>query len=69
VGSFIYEDHARDLESRLRKKFKNIYIAEYKTPSQVYYRVRIKAKTLETSQKIASKLCEDGFSVLILEED
>ena len=28
-----------------------------------------KAKTLETSQKIALKLCEDGFKVLILEED
>jgi rare lipoprotein A len=69
VGSFIYEDHARDLESRLRKKFKNVYIAEYETSSQVYYRVRIKAKTLETSQKIALKLCEDGFKVLILEED
>lgn len=69
VGSFIYEDHARDLESRLRKKFKNVYIAEYETPSQVYYRVRIKAKNLEISQKIAQRLCEDGFKVLILEED
>jgi rare lipoprotein A len=69
VGSFIYEDHARDLESRLRKKFKNVYIAEYETTSQVYYRVRIKAKNLEISQKIAQKLCEDGFKVLILEED
>ena len=69
VGSFVYEDHARDLESRLRKTFKNVYIAEYETSSQVYYRVRIKAKNLEISQKIAQRLCEDGYKVLILEED
>ncbi|MDP2914869.1 MAG: septal ring lytic transglycosylase RlpA family protein [Candidatus Aminicenantes bacterium] len=69
VGSFIYEDYARELESRLRKKFKDVYITEYKTPSQVYYRVRIKAKNLEISQKIAQRLCEDGFKVLILEEE
>jgi peptidoglycan lytic transglycosylase len=69
VGSFAYEDHARDLERRLRKSFKNVYIAEYETTCQVYYRVRIKAKNLETSQKIAQRLCEDGFQALILEEE
>jgi rare lipoprotein A len=69
VGSFIYEDHAKDLETVLRKKFRNVYIAAYETPRQIYFRVRIKAKDLESSKSIAQKLCEDGYKVLILEEE
>jgi len=69
VGSFIYEDHAKALEKQLLKKFKNVYITEYETPLQVYYRVRIKTKNLESSQLIAQRLCEDGYKVLILEEE
>jgi rare lipoprotein A len=69
VGSFINEDNARELEKRLRGKFRNIYVTKYKTPSQVYYRVRVKAKDRESAQMIAQKLCEDGYKVLILEEE
>ena len=69
VGSFINEDNARELEKRLRGKFRSVYVTKYKTPSQVYYRVRIKTKDRESAQMIAQKLCEDGYKVLILEEE
>ena len=69
VASFIYKDNAQDLERRLRQSFRNVYISEYKTPSQVYYRVRIRAENAEASQKIARQLVDAGFDVLVLEEE
>jgi len=69
VGAFVYEDHARDLERQLRRRYRNVYIAEYQTPAQVYYRVRVKARSLEASQTLARKLSADGFQALILEEE
>jgi rare lipoprotein A len=69
VGSFIYSENARELENLLRKKFKNVYVSKYETSSQTYYRVRVLARDREASQKIAQKLCQDGYEVLILEEN
>lgn len=69
VGSFISKANARALENELKRTFRNVYITEYATPHQVYYRVRIKASDLESSRDIAQRLSESGHIVLILEEE
>lgn len=68
VGAFIYKDNAESLKRKLQKKYRNVYIAKFETPHQTYYRVRIKARSLESAKKIAQKLLRDGFTVLVLEE-
>lgn len=67
VGSFIYKKNAENLKKRLQKKFKNVYIVAFKTSYQIYYRVRIKAQSMEAANKIARKLLNEGFRALILE--
>jgi rare lipoprotein A len=68
VGSFISQDNAKDLESRLKRKYGNVYIAFFETATQRYYRVRIRAGDRESSRLLAEQLWQDGYRVLILED-
>jgi rare lipoprotein A len=68
VGAFIYKDNAEVLKRKLRRGYRNVYISKFETPHQTYYRVRIKARSLEFAQKIAQKLFKEGYTVLVLEE-
>ncbi len=68
VGSFVYEDNARDLERRLRPKFQNVLVSPFASTSRTYYRVRVKAKDRDASLRIAQVLSEDGYKVILLEE-
>jgi rare lipoprotein A len=68
VGSFISENNARTLESRLKNKYNHVFISLFKTASQRYFRVRIQAKDRAASRAIAESLSQDGYRVLILEE-
>ncbi len=68
VGSFTDKRNARILRVKLQRSYDNVYIAEYKTPSQVFYRVRIRARSMKTAQKIVEKLHQKGYSAHILEE-
>jgi rare lipoprotein A len=68
VGSFISQDNAKDLESRLKRKYDNVYIALFETATQRYYRVRIRAADRESSRLLAEQLWQDGYRVLILED-
>jgi len=68
VGSFISLGNATDLESRLKRKYGNVYISLFKTASKRYYRVRIRAGDRESSRLLAERLWQDGYRVLILED-
>lgn len=68
VGSFVYENNARELEGRLRCTFQEVYVSSSSISSRTYYRVRVKAKDRDASLRIAQVLSEDGYKVIILEE-
>jgi rare lipoprotein A len=68
VGSYTIKQNARALKSKLLKNYDKVYIAEHKTPSQIYYRVRIRTRTMKAAQKIADRLNKKGYSVHIIEE-
>lgn len=68
VGAFISKKNARILKWKLQKKYKDVYISRHKTPSQTYYRVRIKVRSMKTAQKIVEKLSKKGYKAHILEE-
>lgn len=68
VGAFVFEQNAQDLKQKLQNKYKGIYITLFKTSNQTYYRVRIKAASLEEAQKIGQELVKDGYSVFIIEK-
>lgn len=67
VGAFIFNKNALALKKKLQKKYKGVYISIFETPYQTYYRVRIKARSLESAQKIGRKLIRDGYTVLLIE--
>ena len=68
VGSFVYEDNARDLEKRLRSKYQDVVVSPFASTSRTYYRVRVKARDRDASLRIAQVLSEDGYKVILLEE-
>lgn len=68
VGSFTDKRNARILKAKLQRSYNNVNITEYKTPSQTFYRVRIRTRSLKAAQKIADRLNKKGYSVHILEE-
>ncbi len=68
VGAFIYKDNALKLKNKLSKKFNNVYISKFETINQTYFRVRIKAKNMQSAKDIAEKLSLKGYTVLVLEK-
>lgn len=68
IGAFTSKKNAKELKRKLSKKFNNVKIYKLKTPSQTYYRVRIKARSVKSAQKIVNKLKKNGFPAKILEE-
>ncbi len=68
VGSFIEKRNAKILRAKLQRNYDNVYITEHKTPSQVFYRVRIRSRSMKTAQKIVERLHKKGYSAHILEE-
>ncbi len=68
VGSFISKDNASNLAGKLKGNYAGVYITLFKTSTQVYYRVRLKASDGNSARKLAQRLFADGYSVIILEE-
>jgi rare lipoprotein A len=66
VGAFISKKNALALKKKLQKKYREVYITEFTTPVQSYYRVRIKAKSLASAQRIAAKLIQEGYPALLI---
>lgn len=68
IGSFSKKTNAVDLKKKLGKRFGRVYIIEFKTGLHTYFRVRIKANTRVGAEKIAARLKQNGYTVIILEE-
>ncbi len=68
VGSFVSRSNAMALEEELEKSFAGVYITIYKTPTQTYFRVRIKARTRDDARRIAEKLAARGYTAIVFEE-
>jgi rare lipoprotein A len=68
VGSFISKKNAKVLKKKLQKNHRNVYISKLRTSSDTYYRVRIKARSVKSAEKIAEKLMKQGYRANILEE-
>jgi len=68
AGSFISKDNASNLVRKLKGNYEGVYIALFKTSTQVYYRVRLKASDGDAARKLAQCLFADGYAVIILEE-
>jgi len=67
VGAFVFKRNALALKSKLDKRYKSVYISEFKTPRRIYYRVRIgftsRGETLETAQTLQNQ----GYEVFMVE--
>jgi rare lipoprotein A len=68
VGSFISKENASRMADALRRDFPEVGISLFKTPSQVYYRVRIRARDGDSARSSARRLADAGYAVIILEE-
>jgi len=68
IGAFSKKTNAVTLKRELGTKFGSTYITEFKTGNQTYFRVRIKAKNRDDAEKIATRLQQNGYTVIILEE-
>lgn len=68
VGSFVLKENALALKKELEKNFADVYIAVFETTQQIYYRVRIKAKTKRAAEKIARNLLKRSNTGIIFEE-
>jgi len=69
VGAFVNQENALELVSRLEETYEQVYLSRFDTENQTYFRVRIRAESRSVSEKIAQRLCADGYKVLILEEE
>ena len=67
VGAFVIKSNADSLKQELDRKYSGVYISRIKTGYQIYHRVRIKAASKAEAEKIARRLKQDGYPVLILE--
>jgi rare lipoprotein A len=68
VGSFSSKKNAKILKRKLQKNYRNVYISKIKISSNTYYRVRIKARSVKSAEKIAKKLMKQGYRANVLEE-
>ncbi len=68
VGSFVSRPNATALEGELKKGFAGVYITIYKTSTQTYFRVRIKARTLDDARRVAENLAARGYTAIVFEE-
>ncbi|MGD9347986.1 MAG: septal ring lytic transglycosylase RlpA family protein [Candidatus Aminicenantes bacterium] len=68
VGAFINKDNARSLQKKLRNKYRDVYISVFQTPTQTFYRVRIKATNREDAESITARLNKGGYVAFVLEE-
>jgi rare lipoprotein A len=67
VGSFLREESARQLETRLKGKFGPASIETFTSEGRAFYRVRLPASDRNDSIRLAGRLAEAGFSALVVE--
>lgn len=67
VGAFIDKKNATNLKKKLQRRYREVYISKFVTSNQTYYRVRIRAQSLESAQRIGKELLREGYPVLLIE--
>lgn len=68
VGSFTSKHNAQSLAKKLEKIFRDVYVSVFHTPTQVFFRVRIKAKDRDDAESIARRLTAEGQVAFVVEE-
>ncbi len=68
VGAFVVQENAYSMKRGLEKIGEDVYISTVKIRNQIFYRVRIPAKTREEADRIARRLAANGLPVIIIEE-
>ncbi len=68
VGAFISKKNAKRLRDELLRRYPDVHLSVLRISSQTYYRVRIRARTMEAAEKIAQRLLKEGYKAQILEE-
>ncbi len=67
VGSFLREESARQLETRLKDKFGPAVIETFTLEGRTFFRVRLPAADRDASTRLADRLAEAGFSAFPVE--
>jgi rare lipoprotein A len=68
VGSFSDKKNATSLQEELKKTFRRVYISTFHTPTQTFYRVRIKAADRNDAESITRHLHKKELVAFIVEE-
>jgi len=69
VGSFINKNNARALQKKLQNTYRrDVYVSEFRTPTQTFYRVRIKTPHREGAESITTHLNRAGYVAFVVEE-
>ena len=67
VGSFANKENARALQKKLKNSFQDVYLSAFQTPTQTFYRVRIKATDRKNAESIALQLHKYELVAFIVE--
>ena len=68
VGSFSQKENARALQKKLKNLFRDVYVSAYQTPTQTFYRVRIRAADRKDAELITRRLHKNDLVAFIVEE-
>ena len=67
VGSFIKKGNAENLKNELDNRYNNVHISEFDMSGEIFYRVRVGSyDSSKKAYKIAEKIAQDGYNVLII---
>ena len=69
VGAFIVKENAVALKNKLSRNYNNVYIDTLKTSRHTYFRVRIRADSMNKATEVARKLQRDGLTAIVFEND
>ena len=67
VGAFASRANAEALRQELADAFPSVYIEPFATPTQTYYRVRVRAAERADAERIAARLAAAGYPALLIE--
>jgi rare lipoprotein A len=68
VGSFANKENARSLQKKLKNTFRDVYVSAFQTPTQTFYRVRIKATDRDDAESITRRLNKEGHVAFVVED-
>jgi rare lipoprotein A len=68
VGAFVVQENAYAMKRELEKIIAGVYISAARTGGRTFYRVRVAARDREEAGRIARRLADRGFPVIVVEE-